>query len=481
MKYLFLGSIMFLTTPSPAQTPYDDLNKLVLAGEFTQAGTLIDAMLKKNTLAGTAAAELLFEKEKMDRIRKDFTKTSEDVLAELGKYYPGIKAGELEKWEKDGSLEFKTIDGRKWYFARAASNLFRINKEAKKRKELADGYSKDALEAFLEGYVPQALEEAGRSGRSLVKPVVFHFDFTITVDTDAIPDGETIRCWLPYPREGHGRQAGVKLLGVNSKTYIIADNEHPQRSIYIEKPAVKGQATVFNAVFETTNYSEVHEIRPELVKAYDKSSALFANYTAERKPHIFFSARIKKLSKEIAGDEKNPYLIARKIFAWVSENIPWAGAREYSTIENISDYGLANRHGDCGIQTLVFVTLARYNGIPARWQSGWMLHPGKVNLHDWGEIYLEGYGWVPVDQSLGLLKTGTDREKYFFLGSVDPYHLIVNDDYSVPLFPAKTFPRSETVDFQRGEVEWRGGNLYFDKWNYDMKVEYKPVERTPAH
>jgi len=36
----------------------------------------------------------------------------------------------------------------------------------------------------------------------------------------------------------------------------------------------------------------------------------------------------------------------------------------------------------------------------------------------------------------------------------------------------KKFLRSEPYDFQRGEVEWKGGNLYFDKWDYDMKIEY---------
>jgi hypothetical protein len=66
-----------------------------------------------------------------------------------------------------------------------------------------------------------------------------------------------------------------------------------------------------------------------------------------------------------------------------------------------------------------------------------------------------------------------EDEKYFFFGGIDAHHLIVNDDYSKPLFPAKIFPRSETVDFQRGELEWRGGNLYFDKWDYDMKVDYE--------
>ena len=30
----------------------------------------------------------------------------------------------------------------------------------------------------------------------------------------------------------------------------------------------------------------------------------------------------------------------------------------------------------------------------------------------------------------------------------------------------------ETVDFQRGEVETDSENLYFDKWSYNMQVEY---------
>jgi hypothetical protein len=27
------------------------------------------------------------------------------------------------------------------------------------------------------------------------------------------------------------------------------------------------------------------------------------------------------------------------------------------------------------------------------------------------------------------------------------------------------------VDLQRGEVEWRGGNLYFDEWDYAFKAQ----------
>jgi hypothetical protein len=471
MKTIILT--IMLTTILISQTRFNDINQLVNSGDFIKATELIDQKLQTENLTYDEKFELQFEKERLDRIRKDFNKTDDDILKFVYKYYPNANVKDLEKWENDGSLEFKVIDGKKWYFSRAASNLFRINKEAKAQKEKIDGYQKDGLDVFLESYIPKVLDESANAQESLVKPVTFKLDYKVTVDADAIPDGEIIKCWLPFPREGHLRQTEIKLLSTNADEYVIADNKNPQRTIYMQKTAQKDQPTIFNIQFEVKNYNEINFIEPALIKPYDKNSELYKTFTAERPPHIVFTDKIKNLSKEIVGNEKNPYLITKKIFTWISENIPWAGAREYSTIENISDYCITNKHGDCGIKTLLFMTLCRYNGIPVKWQSGWMLHPGEVNLHDWSEVYFEGYGWVPADQSFGIIDSQNEDVRYYFLGSTDPYHLIINDDYSTTLFPSKIFPRSETIDFQRGELEWRGGNIYFDKWDYHMDVEYK--------
>jgi hypothetical protein len=66
---------------------------------------------------------------------------------------------------------------------------------------------------------------------------------------------------------------------------------------------------------------------------------------------------------------------------------------------------------------------------------------------------------------------GDDRLKWFYLHGMDSYRLIFNDAYSQPFYPEKEHPRSETVDSQRGEVEWRGGNLYFDQWDWGFDWE----------
>ncbi len=43
---------------------------------------------------------------------------------------------------------------------------------------------------------------------------------------------------------------------------------------------------------------------------------------------------------------------------------------EYFLLDDIAEYCAVNQKGDCGVQALLFITLCRIVGIPARWQSG---------------------------------------------------------------------------------------------------------------
>ena len=120
------------------------------------------------------------------------------------------------------------------------------------------------------------------------------------------------------------------------------------------------------------------------------------------------------------------------------------------------------------------------NGIPARWQSGWNTFPGGKDIHDWTEIYLAPYGWVPVDPYMGIwamryartLTPEQQREvRDFYFGGLDQWRMIANSDHSQVLSPAKSSMRSDNVDFQRGELEWGNHNIYFDKYTCALAVK----------
>lgn len=415
------------------------------------------------------------ETERHRRIALDFRKDKESVVAYIQNYYPLVTDSMLDAWEESKALEVMYVHGKKCYFNQAAPNLFRIDPEAKKVKEAKEGRSLSASELVNQKHLPEVINTLHSSNTTQGLPVRFEVTYKLTVKADAVPDGEVIRCWLPYPREDNRRQSEVELLSASNADYQIAPEEALHRTLYMEKRAEKNTPTQFSVAYRFTSSAEWFDLKEEQMRPYHTESDLYKKYTAESAAHVLFTPAIRHLSGHIAGNGDSPLQKVRKIFTYINDAYPWASAREYSTVPNIPEYVIDNRHGDCGMVSLLFITLCRLNGIPAKWQSGFMLHPGGVNLHDWAEVYFEGVGWVPVDQSFGIPPFAEDNDtRYFFSNGIDAYRLIVNDDFSAPLVPEKHFTRSETVDFQRGEVEWKGGNLYFDKWTWDIDVQIIP-------
>lgn len=476
-KIVFLIIMQLITGFIFAQHPkvmMGEIDKEESGGNFTKAKYLIDLYIAQNNLTESEIYELDFRKDVMNRIRIDFNRDKSYIEDYIRKYYPDVNDKMLAAWEADKSLEAKIIDGQKFYFSRSAPNLFRINKEARACKlEKDGGPEKDNVEEILKTHLPAVVGELKKNHKTQAEPLKMKVRYSVRLKPDAVPDGEMVKCWLPYPRQDNRQQTNLELLSVSESDYVIAPNDYAHRTIYMQKKASKGQPLEFRIEFSYSSAAEWFDLNAEKVKPYDTGSNLYKTYTSERDPHVIFTDKIKSLSGQIVGDEVNPYMKVLKIFNWINDHYPWAGAREYSTLKNIPEYVIDNNHGDCGQVSLLFITLARYNGIPAKWQSGFMMHPNGLNLHDWAEVYFEGQGWVPVDQSFGRKDFSNDSAvQNFFSNGIDAYRWIVNDDYSQSLFPAKTYPRSETVDFQRGELEWRGGNIYFDKWNWNIDVEY---------
>lgn len=423
-----------------------------------------------------------WERDLSQRYAVDFDRTEKDVKNYIQEYIPDVTDAQIEDWTKSGKLESMVIGKRRMYFHSAAPNLFRIAPELAALKAEKDSSSGLEGHQIIDSQTIPVIEKtvednlaAGKPDPYYALPKRMRVTYRLTVPANTLRPGKHLRCWLPYPRSDVGRQTDVKFIeaGVNGVPYskdkiIFSDPECAHGSLYMEAEAQRWKDVTFYEVFEYVSCGEWHPIDSSKVLPYNTESPEYKEYTAEREKHLIFTERIRRTADSLTAGIENPYLQAKAIYSWIDKTFPWASAREYSTIENIPEYVLSSGHGDCGQVTLLFMTLCRAKGIPTRWQSGFMMHPGDKNLHDWCEAYFEGYGWVPVDQSFGVTPYGG----YFFLGGIEPYRMIVNTDFGREMSPAKNYPRSETVDFQRGEVEWEQGNLYFNLWNYDYDIEY---------
>ncbi len=442
------------------------VRSLIEGGWFAQARSLINAELLKASDANKPS--LQFELERMRRIELDFPHSETEIRSKVLALLPSASAAEIAHWSQQGSLQNIVIDGERRYFHRAAKNLFYIEPELLTRKSPevqlpADSslYQANLLHRNWLAKVPQ--------GQSLsVDPVRLQIEHTITVEANAVPAGELLRVWIPYPRSISGRQQGLKLLSSSPSRAVLAPNSALQRTAYLEARAVAGRPTEFRIEYELESRTTATRIDPNRVSRELPSD--LHPYLLEQAPHIVFSPTLRAYSRAIIGNETHPYRMAQRLFQAVASK-PWAVAREYSTLYNLSEHALTTAHADCGEKTMLLIALMRMNGIPARWQSGWQFSPEGTfdSMHDWGMFYLEPYGWLPMDPTHGVLADADPAVQWFYLGGIDAYRVAFNDDWGRAFMPAKKYPRSETVDSQRGEVEWRGGNLYFKQWDYRLQ------------
>ena len=421
------------------------------------------------TITAQASGPTWFESDSMDaiynRIRSDFPMSVDEFYKVAIESSPGLTREQYDDYVTKKYIETLEVDGEIRVHRKALRNMRLLNPATN------DGWTHRGYNASVQdiGYVDSVLGAySGANAYGGARRVVYRFSIDIP-GHEAI-QGDTVRVWMPLPMQSN-RQNNIRILSTSHTNYILSDGRSLHNSIYFEAPAAPvGNCNHFEytATFDTRGeYFAPADIMASL-KPYDTDSEFYKTYTAFESPHII---RLDSLAQAIASGETNPFLLSEKVYDYILHKYPWAGAREYSTISCMPEYVIKQGHGDCGQVALLYISLMRTLGIPARWESGWVLNPGEKGMHDWAEVYFEGVGWVPVDVSAGRFTTSDNPEVVnFYSHGTDAYRFATNLGVCDDFYPRKRFVRSETVDAQLGEVETSKGNLFYPAWDSDLEI-----------
>jgi transglutaminase-like putative cysteine protease len=190
-----------------------------------------------------------------------------------------------------------------------------------------------------------------------------------------------------------------------------------------------GDSLAFSFQFTYTAYEITAHINPDDIQPYQMNSGQYGLYT---KSENFIEANdphIMQLADQIAGEEKNPYLIARKVYEYVIRTARYElvgkgllGAKAL----------LGNGYGECGDYSALLIALLRAEGIPARPVVGYWAISGLEQTHVWAEFYLEDVGWVPVDPTIG--QQSPSKEAYYF-GGMDNQRVILHKGFNIAMDP----------------------------------------------
>jgi hypothetical protein len=257
-------------------------------------------------------------------------------------------------------------------------------------------------------------------------------------------DGGGLYLWIPRIQESPS-QRNVQLIRQEPLPEI--ENYNGLMLFYLREPR-RDRPYKLAQTFILDRYAMESRIDPARVPAdYDKSRPLYKAYTASNAFTPAADADIAFAVKANGGEERNPYIRARRLYDFVLARMSYAEGEKYAPARS----GLKTRKGDSYTYATLYVALLRNAGIPARTIGGYIIAESNIaRPHFWTEFYVPNFGWVPADPALADRGSADDfplpaNAANFFFGSVTNRHII----FSRGLLQAKTVsPGGRTIEQQ---------------------------------
>ena len=383
----------------------EDVLKLKNYGDFAGAQKMIDHFMTKD-IPNALRKRLEIEKDVLKVMGgNEYPYTYEEALEIMTSHLRDFKEEELQYLKEISAADWIYVDGTVHFQRRFYENLIKTRPDLAERvmvEDVDDAQANELKQKLLNDNVHYMKEKGGRTVRTQIRA-------TIKAQKDAEEVGRKVTVHLPIPKICQ-QVSKVDIIAASPEITKIADEDAAQRTVCFETELKADQEFMVEYAYDY----HVDYVELDPAKASEEQPDFCTN---EQAPHIRFTPYLQELLKEIIGDETNPIIKARKIYDFVTTKVMYSYMREYFTIECIPEYAAINLKGDCGVQALLFITLCRMTGIPARWQSGLYATEFYTGCHDWAQFYVAPYGWVFADLSFGgsAWRMGnTERWNYYF-------------------------------------------------------------------
>ena len=434
------------------------------AGYLDKANELIDIKLQEKDLPEAMKARLLCEKEIMRRIPDEFPFNKEQALAHMREKVADFTEEEFEEGMRNEDIHWTWINGEQRFFKLFRDSMLGTKYALRARSVDFQGTGLNPEEVVSKRRETTAaiLKKMKTEGKMELRFRVRHH---LKLKDEQFTPGMFVRVHIPLPLEC-SQQYDIRIEAMSPEGGKVAPGDAPMRTICWEENMAE------NHDF-WVEYSYTHrEVYNEVYGKTGEPSTDYLEFTEQKHPQIVFTPYIRGIVDEICAGVSDPLEKARRIYDFITKRMHYTYVPPYILNYKIPETCARNYAGDCGIFALTFITMCRYAGIPAQWQSGLCGMGEGLGNHDWARFYVKPYGWLLADCSFGVASTRDNYEerRQFYFGNLDPYRMIANWDFQADFTIPKEEWSSDPYDNQSGEIETTGKGFRFG-YEYENNVE----------
>lgn len=237
-----------------------------------------------------------------------------------------------------------------------------------------------------------------------------HFTFHYRLSVRDLGPGATLQIWIPLAHTDAFQE--VKLVSEKGDLALqrTRENEYGNEMLYAETPKADKPEYGFEVVYDVVRKQSAARIGGASQAAGQKR-LLSADKLV---PTTGIPKEIA--AKQVASVRGGDYEKARALYEYVLANMRYdksgTGWGHGDTL-----YACNAKRGNCTDFHALFISMARSQKIPARFEIGFSIptdeRSGEIpGYHCWADFYAEGHGWVPVDISEAWKHP--DRREFFF-------------------------------------------------------------------
>jgi len=251
----------------------------------------------------------------------------------------------------------------------------------------------------------------------------FEYQFEVPPTGDA---GNATHLFVPVAVDTEAQEIIELKIESDIEGSIESEDEYGNRYWHAVVPAGRS---------ETTPVSFVYTVKRRVVRAGDvrDSQDSAARFLRANDRVVVGHPILEPILAEIrsASEGGDKATRARAIYDWIVDNVEY---KKVGTGWGNGDtfWACNERYGNCTDFHSLFISLARTEGIPARFEMGFPIpadrKEGEISgYHCWVEFWLPDVGWVPIDASEAF-KHPDKREFFYGTHPADRFHLTTGRD-----------------------------------------------------
>lgn len=320
---------------------------------------------------------------------------------------------------------------------------------------------------FLFAFVLLSLSAFGQQSRHFT----FHYGFTIR----NVEPGQRLQVW--FPRAQSDEFQDVKIVSVKGDLPVKKTHESKYGNgiFYAVAPKATKSEYSFDVEYNVVRRERIglprEGVQPKLLRASAKETR---EYLAPDKL-VPVTGKLAGIAAEQVQGRTTTLEKARALYDYVFSTMRYDKTGS-GWGRGDAEWACDSRRGNCTDFHSVFISMARSQGIPARFSIGFPLLAGKssgeiAGYHCWADFYDPQYGWVPVDIS----EAWKDKsKKNYFFGAHDVNRIQFSTSRDLVLAPQQAGEPLNYFVYPYAEVD---GKKYE---NVSSRFSFADVQSTQA-